>query len=260
MAWREEEILIVVKVYPSPSKKYGETVCTAGITKSGQWIRLYPVPYRDLPFNKRFKKFQWIKAKVQSAKEKLNRPESHKIDPGSIALLAHVPAGPEGWNNRKKYFLPLVSRSLEELWDKQQEDGTSLGMFKPKEVYDFKISEEGGEWDSDKKTSLGQVGLFSKSRAALEKIPHKFYYKFACDDPRCRGHELIVLDWEAAESYRNFKAIYGSEETTLEKMKEKWLTYFFRQRESYFVVGTDSGFGNFMILTIISPERKPAML
>ena len=62
--WRDEEILVLAKAYPTPSTKYGETVCTAGVTRSGEWIRLYPITFRDLPFNKRYEKFQWIKAKI----------------------------------------------------------------------------------------------------------------------------------------------------------------------------------------------------
>jgi hypothetical protein len=38
----EEEIVIVVKAIPQPSKRYGETVCCAGITRNGEWRRLYP--------------------------------------------------------------------------------------------------------------------------------------------------------------------------------------------------------------------------
>ncbi len=127
--WQPEEILILVKVYPTPSSKYGETVCTAGLTKDGNWIRVYPVPYRTLKIEQQFQKFQWIQANIQKASEKLQRPESYKIDADSIELLRQVKAGKTGW------------------------------------------------------------------------------------------------------------------------------TYFFKQREAYFVVGTDSQFGNFMILTVISPRR-----
>jgi hypothetical protein len=44
----KERILITVKTYPTLSRKYGETVCTAGIRPDGSWVRLYPVPFRRL--------------------------------------------------------------------------------------------------------------------------------------------------------------------------------------------------------------------
>ena len=37
------KVLIVVMTYPHPSRGYQELVCTAGITESGEWVRLYPI-------------------------------------------------------------------------------------------------------------------------------------------------------------------------------------------------------------------------
>ena len=53
------KILIATKTYPSISTKYQETVCTAGILLSEeenplQWIRIYPIRYRYLDFDKRY--------------------------------------------------------------------------------------------------------------------------------------------------------------------------------------------------------------
>jgi len=43
-----EKILVTVKTYPTLSRKYGETVCTAGVREDGSWVRIYPVPFRRL--------------------------------------------------------------------------------------------------------------------------------------------------------------------------------------------------------------------
>lgn len=125
----------------------------------------------------------------------------------------------------------------------QKERNVSLGIFKPKHVEDFFIEKVSEDWVPKKKGILGQNTLFNANRSTLEKIPYTFHYKFTCDDKRCQGHNLIVLDWEAAESYRNFKRIYKDEDLALKKLKEKWLDFFFVKRESYFVVGTDSVLG-----------------
>ena len=37
---RDLRVLIMVKTYPIPSDKYDELVCTAGVTESGEFIRL----------------------------------------------------------------------------------------------------------------------------------------------------------------------------------------------------------------------------
>lgn len=259
MDWREEEILILVKVYPTPSKRYGETVCSAGLTRDGKWIRIYPVPYRDLPQSQQYTKFQWIKARVTRAKEKLNRPESHRIDASSIQLLEKIPAGNQ-WGEREKYFLPYVNKSLESILENQVKHNISLGAFKPKHVTNFIVEASKGEWDLSQQGILNQTTLFHSGRPTLEKIPYRFRYEFICDDPRCTGHNMVILDWEVFESYRRWKRVYKDEKLTIEKLKYKWLTYFFEQRETYFVVGTESEFGKFMILTVVSPKRKEAQL
>lgn len=59
------KIFIVVKTYPLRSSKYIETVCTAGFREDGSWIRLYPIPFRFCDYQNRYKKYQWIKAKIK---------------------------------------------------------------------------------------------------------------------------------------------------------------------------------------------------
>lgn len=59
-----ERILITVKTYPTLSKKYGETVCTAGVREDGTWVRLYPIPFRRLDQEQQFKKYDWIECHV----------------------------------------------------------------------------------------------------------------------------------------------------------------------------------------------------
>ena len=209
--------------------------------------------------NQQFSKFQWIKARVKLTEEKLSRPESHKIDQTSIQLLEKIPAGNQ-WGEREKYFLPYVSKSWETILENQEKHNVSLGAFKPKLVTDFIVEPSNDEWDLSQKGILNQTTLFSTNRMPLEKIPYRFRYKFICDDSRCNGHNVIILDWEVFESYRRWKRMYRDEKLTIEKLKFKWLTYFFEQRETYFVVGTDSMFGKFMILTIVSPKRKESQL
>ena len=257
--WKKEEVLVIVKAYPTPSKKYGETVCTAGITKEGKWIRLYPVQFRDLPNDKQYKKFNWIEANVTPAQETLRRWESHRIDEETIKITGFLEAGRK-WPEREKYFIPMVSSSLEKLMTLRDSRKASLGAFKPKKVIDFRIEKGEGSWSEKQLAALEQQTIFGQSKTTLEKIPYTFHYKFLCDDSSCNGHDLTIIDWELIQSYRNFKKEYGDEETTLEMVKKKWFDYFFIERESYFVVGTDSRFNRFMIIGVVSPRRKEAQM
>jgi hypothetical protein len=46
MAVFDTKILILCKTYPSPSGKYTETTCVAGMDENGNLMRLFPVPFR----------------------------------------------------------------------------------------------------------------------------------------------------------------------------------------------------------------------
>ncbi|MEC4853954.1 MAG: hypothetical protein SAJ12_23480, partial [Jaaginema sp. PMC 1079.18] len=62
---KNRKILIATKTYPSISTKYKETVCTAGILLDEdenplQWIRIYPIKFRYLETDQKFKRWSII--------------------------------------------------------------------------------------------------------------------------------------------------------------------------------------------------------
>src|SRR4030067_486236 len=102
MILETKQILVTVKAYPNPSKKYGETVCVAGVDiNKQQGGRLYPIPYRDLDDNKKFEKYNLIEVKVHKATDD-TRPESYKIDAGSIKIVDKLDSK-NNWEKRKQY-------------------------------------------------------------------------------------------------------------------------------------------------------------
>ena len=57
----KKRILITVKTYPTISvDQSDEIVCTAGFDENGNWIRIYPVPYRKLDFKIQYEKYHWM--------------------------------------------------------------------------------------------------------------------------------------------------------------------------------------------------------
>ncbi|MEH3128283.1 hypothetical protein [Agrobacterium cavarae] len=80
----DARILILCKTYPSPSGKYAETTCVAGMDENSYLVRLFPVPFRLIAEEQQFKKWQWVKAKVEKAK-KDHRAESFTIKTDTIA-------------------------------------------------------------------------------------------------------------------------------------------------------------------------------
>ena len=80
-------VLITVKTYPIPSSKYDELVCTAGVKETGDFVRLYPINFRDLPFSKQYRKYQWIEIIASKHEGRDARKESYRPDSDSIQIL-----------------------------------------------------------------------------------------------------------------------------------------------------------------------------
>jgi len=201
------KILITVKTYPIPSAKYDELVCTAGVTPTGDFIRLYPINFRDLPYSQQYRKYQWIEVQAHRHSGRDTRKESYRPDCGSLRLLGRpIPPGRDGaWAARARWVLTRTARSLEELHDRQQADRTSLGVFRPRRVHDVIITPDDPEWRPSFKAALRQQRLWEtrrKTREPPRKVPFKFQYRFECADHRCRGnHEVMIEDWEVGALY-----------------------------------------------------------
>ncbi|MBA2557562.1 MAG: DUF5615 family PIN-like protein [Chloroflexi bacterium] len=71
------------------------------------------------------------------------------------------------------------------------------------------VIEKSKLWNERQRAALAQEQLalapavIQKLRE-LEQIPWNFSYRFVCDDGRCSGHELQVIDWEIGQSYRKW--------------------------------------------------------
>jgi len=155
------KVLITVKTYPIPSAKYDELVCTAGVTETGDFIRLYPVNFRDLPFSQQYKKYQWIEVVAEKHRGRDVRKESYRPDCDSIQKLGEpIKSNPGNWAERARYALAKKARSMEELQDRRKADRTSLGIFKPKKVHDLVVSADDPDWKAGFKAALQQARLW----------------------------------------------------------------------------------------------------
>ncbi len=85
--WQTRRLLVTVKATPHTSTKYGETVCVAGIdVDSREWVRLYPVQFRDLAEENRFAKYSIIEAQTKKVTED-HRHESLRVNTDSIKVV-----------------------------------------------------------------------------------------------------------------------------------------------------------------------------
>jgi len=247
-----KKVLITVKTYPTPSKKYKETVCTAGITEDGQLIRLYPIDYRYKDYDQWYKKYQWVEVKLQKH-NKDPRPESFRPI-GEIKIIGKPLSTKNKWEERKKYVLSLNKMDMCELELKKQKE-ISLALIRPKKVLDFFWEKDSNDWDLKQKLILNQLHLFNKNKP-LEKVPYKFKYKFLCNDNRCKEHTLSIIDWEIYELYRKMKEKYYNEDLALEKVKKRFLNFMFVDgRDTYFFVGTVLKHGKWLIIGLFYPPK-----
>jgi hypothetical protein len=201
--WSTKRVLITVRTYPVPAHHGIEVSCTAGITSEGDWIRLFPVPYRFLAPDQRFTKYQWIDVQVTRPRAD-PRSESFTLRIDSIQRRETIGTA-ANWRLRKNIVYPLRRNSLCEIAALRQHGGPTLGIFKPAKIKRLRITPaKPPNWTSQEETLLRQqlLGFETAPRTQLEKIPLEFRYEFVCNESTCRGHKMMCTDWEMGESYR----------------------------------------------------------
>ncbi len=255
MALQTKQVLVTVMTYPSPSRKYVEIVCCAGIDlASGNWIRLYPVPYRSLPSLNRFKKYDIIQVRCEKASRD-SRIESYRVDQDSIRVLRHLDTK-DNWRARRDIVLPTLPSSFCEIL-KRVRGGKSLGVFKPCDIGFF--SKKSPPADERRRNACyAQLSFFDTHTRAVEKVPFDFYYSFTCDGlADCPGHDLLIVDWEMGQSYRRWRHDYQSQEVLFEKIEETWLHRICSEKNDiYFYVGNMQRFRDqFMVLGVLYPKK-----
>lgn len=257
--WINKRVLITIRTYPVPAQKGIEVSCTAGITDDGQWIRLFPVPYRFLEKGQRFKKYQWIDVSVKKAPDD-TRPESFKLNPDTIKVISTVSTDDQ-WLARKMRILPLKCTSLCEMERKRQVDGfPTLGIFKPARIKRLLIVPCDAKWTRSQRAALGQQLLFGKNtpRDTLEKIPYEFRYEFKCDDVGCTGHNMMCTDWEIGESYRKWSQEYESKWEA--KFRKRYEEEMINKCDTHFYVGTVHGHpGAWIIVGLFYPPHASTL-
>jgi hypothetical protein len=228
--------LIVVRTYPSPAKSGVEVSCTGAITDKGEWLRLFPVPWRFLDEDQRFRKYQWVDVTVTKAKDP--RPESYKLKQDGIKILSPPLSNAHAWRARKAVVLPLKAHCLCCLVKQRDLQGyPTLGIFRPKSIDRLVITQEDPKWTPAQLGILRQGHLFVEGpKTELEKIPFSFRYEFHCDDDDCTGHKIICTDWEMGQSYRSWKAQYGNQWE--QKFRQRYETEMIQKNDTHFYVGT----------------------
>lgn len=256
------KLLITVKTYPIPSSRYDELVCTAGVSESGEFIRLYPVNFRDLPFSQQYRKYQWLEVNATKHTGRDSRKESYRPNCESIRLLGEPIPAKNDWRERARYALARKSQSMEHLYAQQEADRTSLGVFKPKKIVDLVVHSDTDKWKPGFEAALRQNRLWENRRASREpprKVPYKFQYRFECDDSRCRGkHQMMIEDWEVGALYWRCVDGGATPPDAAAKVKEKFLNQLCApNRDTHLFVGTILAYPtSWVVIGVFWPKAK----
>ena len=234
----KERVLITVKTYPVLSAKYAELVCTAGINQDGEWRRLYPIQFRQLADEKKYRKYQWIEAELGSADQGPKpdkRPESRKVVQDSIQLIGEpLTTGKRDWAERRREFIDKVEihEDLVALTEKAKNNEISLALFKPTEWIGFSPRRSSrADWNPDVirriESMEKQQNLFKsedqlrKDFNRVPKLPYDFQYSFR--DSTGKKFNRMITDWEIGALYSRYsKRTNNGESEALEKVKQKY--------------------------------------
>jgi len=233
--WRER-ILITVKTYPTPHPTHHEAVCTAGINEAGEWRRLWPIPFRYLEKGRQFRRYEWIDVALRKQSGD-PRPESHVVDPDTIVPDGFIPAG-RYWGARRAILVPHAAASIEELQDRRATDGTSMGFLRPKNVTRLElIWQKRSAWSVAQDAQTRQQQLLA-SASPLQELPFRLRLHYGCDDPRCRGHEQNITDWEVGALYFKLRHAGRDMRAAAEETRAVFERFFVEGHETWLFVGT----------------------
>lgn len=251
----KKRILITVKAYPNPSTKYSETICCAGVDLSNsQLVRLYPIPFRDLDNDQKFKKYSIIEVDCFEPNDD-RRPESFRVIYNSISVVDFLNTEKGTWKKRKDIVLKVPVKSLCHVYRNAEDSDLSLGLIKPENVT-FEWSRQSLSDQESRESCYAQLSFFDKKKDAIEEIPFHFYYNFKCAGVYdCPGHKLSIIDWEIGQAYRDWRSKYLTEKILLEKIKQRWLDISNTEKKDvYYYVGNMKRFRKaFMVLGVFFP-------
>jgi hypothetical protein len=217
-------VLITVKAAPNPSETYGETVCVAGLRLDPShegWVRLYPVNFRDLDDDRKFRKYDIVT--VEAAPNRQDpRHESWRPRMDTLKVHEHLPP----WQRRRQLLDPHTNQSMCMLLDaiRRKPPARSLGAIRPRTVDDLVIERHPG-WTADEQRKIdkyvSQLQLFGADRSPLEAPRFRARFKYRCEASGCRGHAQGLLDWEFVALQRR---LAGQDETsTIQLLRQKFL-------------------------------------
>lgn len=262
--------MVTVKTYPNPSEKYLETVCVAGVRLDRcqpEWIRLYPVRFRNTDFDRTFKKYDVIQVNGTYHQSGDVRPESFRPRQDEMTHVEWLGTS-SNWQRRRANLDGLIGETTmcellaQNPVGEMVKAAPSLGLIKPREI---KVSlADGQPWSASEQAKIDKASapdLFGSSLAPLEPAPFIVKYKYKCATASCRGHDQKVLDWEAGQGGRKWLRDYRDRTRAREAMLMKWRDEMLAdENDVYFYVGNQNArHWTFSVLGVWRPKLENAL-
>lgn len=203
-----ERAIILVKAFPQPSQRYEETVCCAGITPEGAFVRLYPIRYRHLRKEQQFDRWDVIEYQATRPHDDW-RPESRHVDEESIRIVQQ--RGQFNDEQRVRVWMPHISQSLVVLREENVATHKSLGIIRPDDGtvrFHYRRLDLTSADDRDLQAAFKQVSLLDESFLTQMPVEFEFSYRFECVD---NHHEMKIHDWEVQAAYLSYRQRYGND-------------------------------------------------
>ena len=265
-------LMTLVKAAPMPTGKLQESMCVAAmdLDPEPKWIRLFPVPFRDLADDSKFRKYQEIT--VQAIRPSNDRrPESWTPIEGSIETGRAL--GTElDWSARRERIASLGEWNMCDLIELNRQGSgpntPSLAVVRTAEPPELLITrrdpEQVDRWRSLAQDIANQPSLFddpNQVRHPYEVVPWRFRYGYRCLALNCRGHKQTIVDWEVVALWRKVR----HRENWEDLMRQKFCTDLWAPgRDTVLFAGNMAQRPfNFLILGVFWPPRsavQPSLL
>ncbi len=235
------ELMVNCKTYPAVSTKYTETVCTGGVQPDGEFVRLYPIPFRFLDPSQQYGR--WDIVRVHAYRDtKDTRPESWHLEAGTpIEVLKHVSSEKERWQ--------WMQKAVHESADSMEAAGITNGLVRI-EPLEFYWQPDKKEWTPTQLSVIQQGDLFATTeqmKQLAERVPWEFRLKYR-ECSTGREADSKVLAWSYYQGYRRELAETREPEVAMEAIAQKVRESIFSSQRSVFgILGTHSRFGHWMI-------------
>lgn len=189
------EAIILVKASPQVGKKHGETVCCAGVSDQGKWLRLYPVSFHTLDQASQFRRWDRIRFRWKKPQDD-HRPESLRVDHQSIEIIGEL---------KQKERLNFLSRLEVTSINKVKAEGYTLALLRPRDPK-FSIEKKSAADLKEEKQKFqaiaAQADMFNSTPLIpFDPCPYAFKYSYTTDDGEREG---TCQDWETDAAFYNW--------------------------------------------------------